>query len=163
MIARRFSRAAAPTALAFALILPGCGSQTGPTQAAPTAAAAGIVSAAPAAPPSEAPPDVTEGQDEAGSPIRQRYSCEDGTGVVAEYVESHTGEQNVNLDFGDKEIGLPLAQSASGAKYEGPAALVPGKKTTWWTKGEEAMLIVADSEDSDGSTETVVNCQEVSS
>ena len=147
------------TVVAAAMLAPGCSAPK--SDKSPATPATGVAVPAPAETVLRA--KFAEGQDQTVLPPPVRYSCEDGTGVVAEYVESHTGEQHVNLDFGDKEIGLALAQSASGAKYEGPAALVPGKKTAWWTKGEEAMLVVADSEDSDGSTETVVNCQEVSS
>jgi membrane-bound inhibitor of C-type lysozyme len=55
---------------------------------------------------------------------------------------------------------LALTQSASGAKYESDTSLSPGRKLTWWTKGEEAMLIEADSDDADGSSETIVKCQQ---
>jgi len=61
-----------------------------------------------------------------------------------------------------KEYGLALAQSASGARYEAASGLHPGKKLTWWTKGDGAMLIEADVGDTDGASEDVVNCQEAS-
>lgn len=105
--------------------------------------------------------DEASGADETVSPPPVRYSCENGTAVIAQYVESDTGEQHVNLEIAGREIGLALVRSASGAKYETDAGLTPGRKLAWWTKGDGAMLIEADSGDTDGSTEAVVNCQQV--
>lgn len=152
----RSSARIVPAVLVFALIVSGCGSQEDQTKPVPS-----VSSATPA--PSdraEATPESADEQDEIAAPFRVRYSCEDGKAILAEYVESHTGEQNANLEIGGKAIGLALTQSASGAKYESDTSLSPGRKLTWWTKGEEAILIEADSDDADGSSETIVKCQQ---
>ncbi len=107
----------------------------------------------------------TTGQDEvqpANKRDRIRYSCENGKSVIAEYVESGAMQQVANLEIDGKLIGLSEARSASGARYETDEGITPSKKLIWWTKGETAMLIESLAGDVDGSSETVINCDQVS-
>lgn len=96
-------------------------------------------------------------------PAQVRYSCENGQTVLAEYVESDTMQQVVNLEVGGKLLGLSETRSASGARYETDQGLSPGKKLIWWTKGDTAMLIESPAGDTDGSGETMINCNQISS
>jgi len=104
------------------------------------------------APPIQAPtPEV-------GAP-EIRYSCDDGRAVAARY-----GDADVRLSISGKTVDLPNVIAASGSKYMRRDGISPGKSLTWWTKGDEAMLIEAPSDappdSSDG--ETVVNCRSAS-
>jgi len=88
-----------------------------------------------------------------------RYSCDDGRVVAARY-----GDADVRLSISGKTVDLPNVIAASGSKYMRRDGISPGKSLTWWTRGDEAMLIEAPSDappdSSDG--ETIVNCRSAS-
>jgi membrane-bound inhibitor of C-type lysozyme len=90
-----------------------------------------------------------------------RYSCEDGSTLIARYGAAGSGGDVVRLTLRGKEIELPSVEAASGAKYMARDGLEAGKSLTWWTEGNSAMLIQAPKDNppdsSDG--ETIVNCE----
>ncbi len=89
-----------------------------------------------------------------------RYSCENGAAVLARYSEDADGESKVTLDLAGRVFKLDQAMSGSGARYETDKGMSPGKRLIWLTKAEDGILIEADLDDHDGSSETAVNCQE---
>jgi membrane-bound inhibitor of C-type lysozyme len=87
-----------------------------------------------------------------------RYSCDDKRVVLARY-----GDEDVQLTIGGKTLRLPNVMAASGAKFMRKDGISPGKSLTWWTKGDEAMLIEAPSDaPPDSPDETIANCQSAS-
>ncbi len=73
------------------------------------------------------------------------YLCERGVEVPVSYVNGSDGSVAV-LYVEGRLITLPIAISASGARYSLPS---DGSGYVWWTKGETAMLYWRDSATSD--------------
>lgn len=86
-----------------------------------------------------------------------RYTCDGGLDVTAYYSEAQNTSE-ARLAIGTESYMLASAISASGAKYSSAKGRNAGKTLTWWTKGDEAMLIEAPSGSEDGANETIVNC-----
>ncbi len=64
------------------------------------------------------------------------YLCERGVEVPVSYVNGADGSVAV-LHVEGRLVTLPIAPSASGARYAWPS---DGSGYVWWTKGEEATL-----------------------
>lgn len=88
-----------------------------------------------------------------------KYTCETGLGVTAFYSEGQDTSE-AKLEIAGKTYALTSSISASGAKYTSPVGKSAGKSLTWWTKGEEAMLIEAPPGGEDGPNATIVKCKE---
>lgn len=64
------------------------------------------------------------------------YLCDRGVEVPVSYVNAAEGSVAV-LHVEGRLVTLPIAPSASGARYAWPS---DGSGYVWWTKGEEATL-----------------------
>jgi len=107
------------------------------------------------APQAQVAPPIQAPTSKSGPP-EIRYSCDDGRVVAARY-----GDADVRLSISGKTVDLPSVMAASGGKYMRRDGISPGKSLTWWTKGDEAMLIEAPSNAPPDSSngETIVNCR----
>lgn len=84
---------------------------------------------------------AAEGTKEGGivvGPVSLRCGAEDATAL---FVNSDPGA--VHLRLADRRVTLPHVPAASGAKYEGR---LDGEAWSFWTKGEEALLVRAGAE-----------------
>lgn len=122
-------------------------------------AACGQKAEAPAAAPVE-PTAVVAPDASAGKSIA--YKC-DGDGdlqITAVYGTNAEGVSDVALFIRGQDFALAQTVSASGVRYASADGLEPGMGLIWWTRGEEAMLQQAPSEQiaDAGAGQTIRTC-----
>lgn len=131
--------------LIAAMLLVGCGQQAEGPAATETADAPAPVVA----------PDASAGQSVS-------YKC-DGSGdlqITAVYGTDAAGSPDVVLFIRGQDFALSSTPAASGARYASPDGLEDGMGLIWWTKGEEAMLQQAPSDQVDDTAagQTIRTC-----
>jgi membrane-bound inhibitor of C-type lysozyme len=88
------------------------------------------------------------------------YNCEGGRTASATYLGNETDTPVVRLEIDGKVMLMAQAVAGSGARYESSRGTTGDKKYVWHSKGRGSLFIESNADDTDGSTETILRCQE---